>query len=91
MYIVHILDKPARQRAGVPHLGPTGIGTALVTARRGRFHPQTFLSGFVTLKQQTTAVLRIDAGFAERLPGVEEHYVEVGLGEPIAHRLHVNF
>ena len=28
---------------------------------------------------------------AERLPGVEEHYVEVGLGGPIAHRLHVHF
>ena len=81
--------KPAQQRAGVPHLGPSGIGKVLAAARRGKFHPQTFWDGFVTLKHRNTSV---GCKFtAERLPGVELHYVEVGLGRLIAHRLLVHF
>ena len=61
----------------------------LAAARRGKFHPQTFWDGFVTLKHRNTSV---GCKFtAERLPGVELHYDEVGLGRLIAHRLLVHF
>ena len=49
-------SKPAQQRAGVPHLGPTGIGTEQAAGRRGKFHPQTFLGGFDTLKQANSGI-----------------------------------